>query len=127
MVKPQFRAYQTEEDFWRMREFLRQVFLLNHCMEKSWHVARLDYARWHTCLNCAHVRLDDVAYLWEAEGELAAFLMPDGGRGEAQLSVHPAFRTAELEEEMIAVGEERLFGQRADGSRRLLVWAPADD
>ena len=73
-MKPVHRPYQTEDDFWRMREFLRQVFLLNH---------QLDYARWHTCQNCAHVDLKDVAHLWEAGGQLAAILMPDGGPGEA--------------------------------------------
>jgi hypothetical protein len=41
------RPYQNEEDYWRMRSFLRQVFLLNDCLEHSWHVARLDYWRWH--------------------------------------------------------------------------------
>jgi hypothetical protein len=38
---PTSRLYQTKDDFWRMREFLRQVFLLNDCHERSWHVARL--------------------------------------------------------------------------------------
>ncbi len=126
-MEPQCRPYQTEDDFWRMREFLREVFLLNDRRERSWHVARLDYARWHVCLNCAHVRIDDVAYLWEADGELVAFLMPDGGRGEAQISIHPAFRSAELEEEMIALSEERLTAEGTDGSQHLLVWAHADD
>ena len=40
-MKPAFRPYQTEGDFWRMREFLRQVFLLNHRLERSWHVVEL--------------------------------------------------------------------------------------
>ena len=88
-MKPPFRPYQTEDDFWRMREFLRRVFLLNDRLERSWHVARLDYARWHTCLNCANVRLEEVACLWEFAGQLIAFLMPGGGRGEAHFFVHP--------------------------------------
>jgi hypothetical protein len=32
------RACQTEEDNWRIREFLREVFLLNDWREQSWHV-----------------------------------------------------------------------------------------
>ncbi len=107
-MKPTFRPYQAEDDFWRMREFLRQVFLLNSRLERSWHVSRLDYARWHTSVNCAKVRLEDVAFLWEAGGKLVAFLMPDGGPGEAHLCVHPGLRTLELEEEMLTVAEERL-------------------
>lgn len=34
-----FRPYLTENDFWRMRDFLRQVFLLNDRLERSWHAA----------------------------------------------------------------------------------------
>lgn len=126
-MKPVLRPYQTEDDFWRMREFLRQVYLLNDRRERSWHVARLEYARWHTCMNCARVRLEDVAYLWEADGRLVAFTMPDGGRGEAHLCVHPELRTRELEEEMLDVAEEHLARVRPDGTRRLYVWAPAAD
>ena len=126
-MKPIFRPYQTEDDFWRMREFLRRVFLLNGCLERSWHVARLDYARWHTCMNCARVRLEDVAFLWEAQGQIVAILMPDGGPGEAHFLVHPALRTLELEEEMLAVAEERLPAIKEDGSRRLFVWVPGVD
>lgn len=110
-----------------MRQFLRQVFLLNDCREVGWHVSRLDYARWHTCLNCAHVTLDEVAYLWEAGDEIIAFLMPDGGRGEAHLNVHPHLRTPELEEEMISVAEERLYSLRPDGARKLHIWSPEPD
>jgi mycothiol synthase len=32
------RVYQTEDDYWRIREFLRQVLLLNGRRELSWHV-----------------------------------------------------------------------------------------
>jgi len=126
-MKPAFRPYQTEDDFWRMREFLRHVYLLNGRREQSWHVGRLEYARWHMCMNCAQVRLEDVAYLWEADGEIVAFVMPDGGRGEAFPSVHPGLRTLELEEEMLDVAEERLHKVREDGTRRLYYWAPAED
>jgi GNAT superfamily N-acetyltransferase len=127
MMKPEFRPYQTEDDYWRMREFLRQVFLLNHCLERSWHVARLDYARWHSCLNCAKVGLEEVAFIWESEGQIVAVLMPDGGPGDAHLSVHPILRTAELEQEMLNVAEERLATVGPDGSRKLFVWVPEQD
>jgi mycothiol synthase len=126
-TKPEFRPYQTEEDYWRMRAFLRQVFVLNDRRERSWHVSRLDYARWHTCLNCAKVRLEDVAFLWEVAGQIIAILMPDGGPGEAHFSVHPGLRTPELEEEMLSVAEERLGKVRPDGGHKLYVWAPEQD
>jgi hypothetical protein len=110
-----------------MREFLRRLFLLHDRRERTWHVARLEYARWHTCLNCAHVLIDEVAFLWEVDGEIAAMLMPDGAPVEAHLMVHPAWRTATLEEEMLDVAEARLSQVHPDGSRRLLVWSPDGD
>jgi ribosomal protein S18 acetylase RimI-like enzyme len=127
IVQPTFRPYQIEDDYWRMRAFLRQVFELNNRRQRSWHVARLDYARWHSCLNCAHVRLEDVAWLWELDGQIIAMLMPDGGRGEAHLSVHPELRTAELEEEMLTLAEEQLAAITPDNTRKLCVWAPDQD
>jgi len=124
VTKPTFRPYQSDDDYWRLRAFLRQVFVLNHRLERSWHVARLDYARWHMCLNCAQVGLDEVAFLWEAGGAIVALLMPDGGLGEAHLAVHPDLDSGELEAEMLAVAESRLPAVKADGARRLVVWAP---
>ncbi len=123
-MKPAFRLYQTEDDFWRMREFLRQVFLLNGRLERSWHVARFEYARWHGCANCAQIPLDKAFFLWEAGGEIAALLLSDAGPGDANLIVHPAWHTPELEEEMLDVAEERLARVRPDGSRRLIAWSP---
>ena len=126
-MKLTYRSYQTEADFWRMREFLRQVFLQNDRRQRSWHVARLEYARWHMCANCANVRLEDVAFLWEEAGQLAAILMPDGGPGEAHLLIHPILRTPELEEQMLDVAEEHLATINADGLHRLVVWAAEQD
>lgn len=126
-MQPTFRRYHTDDDYWRMRAFLRHVFLLNNQRETSWHVARLDYARWHSCLNCAHVRLEDVVWLWELDGQLIAILMPDGGPGEAHMSVHPERQTPELEEAMLCVAEEHLAAIASDGTRQLCAWAPAHD
>lgn len=126
-MKATYRSYETEDDFWRMRDFLRRVFVLNGRRERSWHVIRLEYARWHTCLNIAGVTLAEVATLWEADGKLVAFVMPDGGRGEAHLCVDPRWKTRALEEEMLDVAEERLAEIKPDGSRALIVWSPAVD
>lgn len=131
-MKPSFRPYQTEKDYWRMREFLRGVFRANDGLERSWHVARLDYARWHLCLNCDKVRLEDIVYLWEADGddgrerEMVGIVMPEGGPGEAHLMVHPDFDTVELEEQMLSIAEESLAlaASSPDGVRKLCVWAP---
>ncbi|MFO7661082.1 MAG: GNAT family N-acetyltransferase [Chloroflexota bacterium] len=121
-----YRPYQTEDDYWSMRDFLRRVYLRNDRREDSWHVARLDYARRHVLLNIAELDLADVATLWEADGELVAFIMPDGGPGEAHLCVHPDQDTAELETEMLAVAEEKLAAEE-EGRRRLTVWSPVSN
>ena len=120
------RPYETEEDYWRMREFLREVYLLNDRHERSWHVARLDYYRWHICLNCTKIGLEEIVYLWESDGQIVAFVIGDAGPGAAHFCVHPAFRSVELEEEMIAVAEEHLIGDSA-ASKRLGIWASDRD
>jgi len=37
------RLYNSEEDIWRIRAFLREVLLLNQRREISWPVYRFDY------------------------------------------------------------------------------------
>jgi ribosomal protein S18 acetylase RimI-like enzyme len=122
-----FRAYQTEDDYWHMREFLRELMILHELREQSWHVARLDYARWHGCMNCAKITLNDVAYLWEDNGKLAAFMMPDGGLGEVHFNIHPNYDTPMMVEDMLLKAEEHLCEKQPDGSKSLLIWSPAED
>jgi mycothiol synthase len=125
-VKITMRPYQTEDDYWRIRAFLRQIMLLNGVREKSWHVTRLDYWRWHGILNLGDGCLEEDVFLWETEdGEIAAALNREAA-GNAHLQVHPHLRTPALEEEMLAVAEERLAVQR-EGKRVLAVWADAQD
>ena len=57
--------YETEDDYWRMRIFLRDVFMQNNRRELSWPVARLDYWRWHGILNLGDGTLETGVYLWE--------------------------------------------------------------
>lgn len=66
-----------------------------------------------------------MATLWESDGELVAFILPDGERGEAHFNVDPTQRTPELEEEMLDVAEAQLAAVREDGTRKLFVWSPA--
>jgi mycothiol synthase len=125
-MAPTLRPYQSEDDYWRIRAFLRQVMLLNEVREKSWHVARLDYWRWHGIVNLGDGQLERDVFLWETEeGEIAGVLNREEA-GNAYLQVHPRLRTPELEEEMIALAEERLAVQR-EGKRVLSVWTDAQD
>jgi len=41
-MKPTLRTYQTEEDYWQIREFLREVSLLNDRHDPSWSLLRWD-------------------------------------------------------------------------------------
>jgi GNAT superfamily N-acetyltransferase len=117
-----FRPYQTEDDYWRIRNFLREVFMLNGRREYSWHVARFDYWRWHFILNlqvCDPV--ERVTTIWETTGgQIAAVLHPVGW-GEARLQVHPHFRTAVLENEMLACAEEHLSDRSQAGKQLLQI------
>ena len=120
------RRYQPD-DYWRIRSFLREVYLLNDRHELSWQAYRFDYWRWHGVENIDHFQLDDVITLWETpSGQLAAVLHPEG-RGEAFLQVHPAWRTPELEDEMLAVAEQHLANVGPNGQRHLTVWANEHD
>jgi mycothiol synthase len=121
------RRYQTEDDYWHIRAFLRQAMLLNDVREKSWHVARLDYWRWHVAANTQDRKsIDQLVFLWETpDGEIAAVLNPEGV-GDVHLQVHPELRTPALEEEMLTIAEEHLAVDR-NGERRLRTWADDQD
>jgi ribosomal protein S18 acetylase RimI-like enzyme len=117
---------QHEDETWRIRAFLREVFLLNGRREVSWHVNRFDYWRWHGVENMRQTRLEDV-HMWETEdGRIAAVLNPEGP-GDAFLQVHPNLRTPALDEEMLAVAEKHLAAPGPDGQRKLWIWVDEKD
>lgn len=122
------RPYQSEDDYWRIRAFLRATYLANGCRDSTWHVARLDYWRWHVVLNCGQLpNIEDYIFIWETpQGEIAAVLNPEGA-GEAFLQIHPAWKTAELEAEMLDIAEQHLAAAGEDGQRTLYVWRPGED
>jgi mycothiol synthase len=102
------RKYRNEEDYWRIRNFLREVFHLNGLRHWSWHVGKLDYWRWHMIDTCQiSDPVEDVVQIWENEGRIAAVLHPES-RGEAFQQIHPGLRTPELEEAMLDVAEEEM-------------------
>ncbi len=100
------RLYRDEEDYWRIRAFLREVYLLNNRLEKSWQVYRFDYCRWHVFMNISHNKLEEAVALWEtADGRVAGVVNPEG-TGEIFIQAHPGYQTPELEEEMIEFAEK---------------------
>jgi hypothetical protein len=61
------------EDYWRTRDFLREVYLLNGRHEHSWQAARLDYCRWHVYENIIGCKLEDETLVREiTDGRIAA-------------------------------------------------------
>lgn len=122
------RPFKGEIDFWRSRNFLREIFLLNGRLERSWNVARLDYLRWHLMATCDLIPpLEQVSFLWESEhGEIAALLHPIC-HDEVRLHIHPAFRTAALEEEIVSYAEEHLSDKGPDSDHILYVPVFTDD
>jgi mycothiol synthase len=122
------RSCTTENDFWRIRNFLREVFLLNDRLEHSWHVARLDHWRWHFILTCHETApFDQVTVAWETDdGQIAAVLHPIC-HDEIRLHVHPHFRTPELEEEAFSYAEEHYSDSTENGSRILYMPVFSDD
>jgi GNAT superfamily N-acetyltransferase len=119
---------ESEDDFWRARNFLREVFLLNDRLEHSWNVARLDYWRWHIIKTCNIIEsVEKGMALWEnADGKIVATLNHNGG-SELRLHVHPQFCSAELEHEMLAYAEENFFATANDGRRYVYLPIFEDD
>lgn len=124
-MRPVMRAY-TSDDFWRVRAFLRETFLMNGRTEKNWQCYRWEYWRWHGVANLDEGPMEEKAFLWEdPEGEIVSVLNAEG-KGHAFLQVHPERRTEDLEDEMIDLAEERLWKQ-SGGKHKLAVWARAGD
>lgn len=125
-MKPILRNYQTEEDYWCIREFLRDVSLHNNRHDFSWSLLRWDYWRWHVNENIFQMKLEDVVTLWEANGQIVAMVNPDTS-GEAFFQIHPAFRDEVSMAELLDVAEQKLPKTNADGKKELITWVNAAD
>jgi GNAT superfamily N-acetyltransferase len=125
-MKPTLRNYQSEEDYWRVRSFLREVSLLNERHDYSWCLLRWDYWRWHVNMNIFHLRLEEVVTLWEIDGRIVAVLNPDSP-GEAFFQVHPGSRDFVSTDDMLDVAEQKLFKTNDAGNKELLVWVNEKD
>lgn len=122
------QTHQYESDYWRIRNFLREVFLLNDRLEHSWHVARLDHWRWHFIKSCDLTPpFDQVTVTWQTQaGEIAAVLHPIC-HDEVRIHIHPQYRTVELEQEIIAYAEQRFFDYTKDGKKIFYLAVYSDD
>jgi GNAT superfamily N-acetyltransferase len=120
------RPYQSESDYWKIREFLRGVSLLNDRHDYAWPLLRWDYWRWHVNENIFKLSLPEVISLWEDDGQIVAMLNPDSP-GEAFFQVHPAFREQSLISEMLDIAEQKLPKSNQQGKKELLAWVNEAD
>jgi mycothiol synthase len=121
------RNYHDEDDYWRIRVFLRKVFLLNGRRDLSWQADRFDYWRWHGIENLGHGQLEKNVFIWETkEGEIAAVLNSEEP-GSVYFQVDPRKRNPELETEMLMIAESELAVKKTEGHLRLGVFAAEGD
>jgi GNAT superfamily N-acetyltransferase len=120
------RPYRDNEDYWRIREFLRQVMLRNDLRELSWHVARMDYWWWFGNPDLEKMDLTQKIFIWETrDGQIAAVINPEN-HAYAYPQVHPDFMGPELADEMVAVAEEHI-AEGDDHLRQLSFWVDSKD
>jgi ribosomal protein S18 acetylase RimI-like enzyme len=120
------RNYQSEEDYWCIREFLREVSLLNNRHDFAWSLLRWDYWRWHVNENIFHLKLQDVVTLWETDGRIVAVLNPDTP-GEAFFQAHPDYCDIVSISDMLDVAEAKLPKTGESGKKQLIIWVNAAD
>jgi len=125
-MAPRMRPFGDEGDYQAMRALLREAMIANGLRQFSWHVNRLDYWRWHVVpLVAAFDDFKRFAFLWEDDGELVGFLVPDGP-GEAYLNVLPHASSEDLDSDMLSVAEQHLSIER-NGRRRMVAWSHSTD
>jgi GNAT superfamily N-acetyltransferase len=118
----------SEDDYYRLRNFLRAVFLHNGRLEHSWHVARLDYWRWHFIENCRFCEsVEKATAFWETPDGLIAGVLNALSHDEIRLHVHPKYRTPALEEEMLAYAEQHFTDLTESGRPYLYLPVFAND
>lgn len=122
------RRLKSDEDYWRIRDFLRLVISLRGKQDLCWHVSRFDYWRWHGIENLqTYPSLEAATLIWEGkDSQIVAVLNPEG-EGEAFLQVHPDFYVHGQMEEMVKVAEEQLAIIDPNGGRKLKVWCNEQD
>lgn len=121
------RSYQGERDYWKIREFLRRVFIVNKRRELSWQASRFDYWRWHGIENLGYGNLETDVFIWEDEGDQIQAVLNPEGPGCAYLQVDPKFRTPSLQQQMVAVAEENLAVANSGKRPRLNLFAGEHD
>lgn len=113
------RPMQSDEDFWRVRNFLIATYPITP-LGFNWDVRRWDGSRFHDEQPAWENRFQGKVQLWETgEGQLVAVANREG-EGDAHLQMHPDFR--HLEAEMIAWAEAHLANCNPEGKQQLEIF-----
>jgi GNAT superfamily N-acetyltransferase len=127
LVNLTMRKFREDNDYWRIRDFLREVFLINGRRELSWQRYRFDYWRWHGIVNMKDGTLETDVFIWEtSDGRLGAVLNREAP-GSVFLQMHPELRSGELEDEMIGVAEKHLSIKPTERRPALSIWTNSED
>ena len=127
-MKLSMRTYQNEDDYWRIRAFIRETYFLNNQKTHNWHVAQLDYWRWHVLLNCREITsLEGLIYLWETDDQQLAAVLIIESPGQVCLQLHPGYCSNEFESEIIHLAEEKFKVEDENGQESVCIWANLDD
>ncbi len=120
------RRYRSEADYRAMQSLLREALVANGLRQLSWHPNRLDYWRWHVVpVVDGFDRFETHVLLWEEDGALIGFVVPDGP-GEAYLNVLPRAQSKDLDRKMLAAAEQHL-AVATERRRRLVAWSDSAD
>lgn len=116
------RPFQSDSDFWRVRQLLIDTYAITG-PGFNWEIRRWDGQRFHhdnADLNPAWAR---TIRLWEsADGQLIGVAHPEGDPGNFYLEIHPDYRSR-IEDAMIAWAVENLAVLSEQGGRQIETFA----
>jgi len=117
ILKTTSRALRTEDDWWRIRDFILDAYPITPT-GFVWENRRWEGWRFHRERPVPVRVLSQVIRIWESGGRIVGAAHPEG-RGDAHLQVHPDFR--HLESDMLAWAENRLSLPGEDGNSRTIT------
>ncbi|MBX2997017.1 MAG: GNAT family N-acetyltransferase [Caldilineaceae bacterium] len=117
------RPMQTEDDYWPMRALLIDTVPITP-IGFNWDMRRLDGKRFYSADLKADRLLSRRVQLWEADGELIGYVLPEG-RGDAHLQIHPDYR--HIEDEMVRWAEQNLAAPAQSGQCEIEIYVQEYD
>lgn len=118
--------YRTEEDYWRVRKFFRDLPRPSLPWISNWDLALFDYWRWHWLENVVERHPRELCFWTGADQEIVAVLT-QGDPGVCHLHVHPDHRSTGLLENVVATAERECSTPRTQGGQAVFVWLPETD